>query len=125
MRKLAWGNVGVSEPGRVGGVWSGYVRQVRHLLPAVLIMGLLALAGLYVLNFVRADPSASLLEAIRLRLMDQSSLLSATVGHLRGWMFSVRFGINGALPFGPFVTILKLAVCAVAAAVFLRGPRGA
>ena len=125
MRKLAWGNAGVSEPSRVGGGGGGYVRQVRHLLPAVLIVVLLTFASLYVFSLVNAGQSASLLETTRLRLLDQSSLLSATVAHLRGWLFSVRFGINGALPFGPFVTILKLAVCAVAAAVFLRGPRGA
>ena len=124
MRKLSWETVVVSEPGRTNGVWGGHVRQARHLLPALLIVGLLASAGLYGLKLLLADRSASMLDVIQLRPLDQPSLFAAAVGHLRGWLCSVRFGINGALPFGPFVTILKLAVCAVAATVFLRGPRG-
>ena len=38
-----------------------------------------------------------------------------------GWQ--VRSGLQDALPFGNLAIILKMAFCAVAAAVFLRGPR--
>ena len=104
---------------------SGYVRRARHRWPAVLTLGLLALVGVYALSLLLSGQSAGPLEAVRLRALDQtSSPLYIAVEWIRGRVSSVRFGINGALPFGPFVTILKLAICAVAATVFLRGPRG-
>ena len=123
MRKSAWSEVETTEPDRAGAA-GGYARRARRAVPGLVIAGVLVTAGLYALSLLMAGTSTTWLDGFRSHSSDQVSFVSSAVEHLRGWVSQVRSGIDGAMPFGPLATILKLAVCAVAATLLLRGPRG-
>jgi peptidoglycan/LPS O-acetylase OafA/YrhL len=120
MRSIVKGDCGLSFPdpsdeSRIqrNRIWRNRVRRVIALL-------CLVLAGFLVYElFNDSDPMSS---AMSPEWDNPSSVFSWFRWKLSSVGWRLRNEIKGAVPFGNLAVIVKLACCAVAAAVFLRGP---
>jgi hypothetical protein len=96
----------------------------RNLGRRILAILCLILAGHFGLQFLQngllSDHNAM---AFTPEWDDPAATFAWFLGHLNGWAWQLRSGVNGALPPGNYGLILKMALCAVAAAVFVHSPR--
>ncbi len=94
--------------------------RVRRLIAFLCLL----LMGLFAVQLIRANHSA---EQTRvgpsLEWDSPPSVLSWLRWQLGGIGSQVQNGMRDALPFGNLSVIFKMALCAVAGAVFLRGPQ--
>jgi hypothetical protein len=123
MRSLVKGDCGIpcsdpsqEQPGTRRRAWRRAVRRVIALLCMIL-------AGFFMVQlFKNAGVSNSMSSAASPEWDSPSSVFSWLRWNVNSIGLQFRNEIKGAIPFGNLAVILKLACCAVAAAVFLRGP---
>ena len=123
MRSLVKGDCGIScsnpaedQPGARRRCWRRAGRRVIALL-------CLILAGFFVVQWVRnAGVSNSMTFASSPEWDSPSSVVSWLRWNVNIVASQIRNEIKGTVPFGNLEIILKLACCAVVAAMFLRGP---
>lgn len=98
-------------------------RRWRRSVRRTIALLCLILAGFFVVQlFKNAGLSDSMSSAASPEWDSPSSVLSWLRWNFGNVGWQIRNEIKGAVPFGNLAVILKLACCAVAAAVFLRGP---
>lgn len=90
----------------------GSVRRVIALLCIVL-------ASIFIIQLFR---NAGVSSPVSPEWESPSSIIFWLRWNLNSVGCQIRNEVKGAVPFGNLAVILKLACCAVAAAVFLRGP---
>ena len=98
-------------------------RGWRNSVRRVIVLLCLVLAGFFVIQLFRnAGLSNSMSPVASPEWDSPSSVLSWLRWNLINVGWQIRNEIKGAVPFGNLAVIVKLACCAVAATVFLRGP---
>ena len=98
-------------------------RTRRSWVRRVIALLCMMLASFFAIQlFKNAGPSDSVSFDASPDWTNPSSVLSWLRWNLSNVGLQIRNEIKGAVPFGNLAIILKLACCAVAAAVFLRGP---
>jgi hypothetical protein len=116
MRDLVKGSYRVAE------VQTSGTKPARSRLRPVLALAFLALGCFYYVQYLRLGSAPGLAGLEAVRDAEGPAWFSTISWHVRSLSRQVQSAVNGALPSGPLVAILKMALCAVAAAAFLRGP---
>lgn len=124
MRYLVKGDCGIGciDPDRQVAALRRRARRlwVRRVIACLCLL----LMGFFAVQLFRANESAEqVVVGPSLEWDSPASVISWLRWQLSGIGSQVRNGIQDALPFGNLSVIFKMAFCAVAAAVFLRGPQ--
>jgi hypothetical protein len=97
--------------------------QRRHVVRRLITLGCIGLATWVAFQFLRGEFGNGPVAAPE--WTDPAAVFSSLRGRILALNYQFREAVGGALPSGDFGLIIKVAVCAVAAAVFLRSPRRA
>lgn len=123
MRYMVKGDGGISLSSQKNPEETARLRR-RRLFRQLLAVCCVALTAYFGRQFMEAGGFSNYADLVPRPEWDSpSSVVSWLRWCLTGLSFQVRNSIEQAIPLGDFGIILKMAICAVAAAVFLRGPR--
>lgn len=99
-------------------------RRTRHRWRRALGCGFLILGALYCVQLLRLGQPAGLAGfGAAYDASGTAAVYHRVVGWVRGLVWQAQNTVHGALPNTHLIMILKMALCVVVAAAFLRGPR--